>query len=99
MSKPRGDENVNYLKLYKILLARNLSEPEDGRFRPKHVVFFLANNHHHLAIFYSFVLTQFISPYVVILTRELCFSQNEGILLTRYLTMNFSKRAKIHDVC
>ena len=26
--------------LYKTLLARNLSKPEDGRYRPKHVVFF-----------------------------------------------------------
>jgi len=26
--------------LYKTLLARKLSKPEDGRYRPKHVVFF-----------------------------------------------------------
>ena len=41
--------------LYKTLLARKFSEPEDGRYRPKHEVFSLANKHHHLAIFYSCV--------------------------------------------
>jgi len=30
--------------LYKILLARKLSKPEDGRYRPKHVVFPLLIN-------------------------------------------------------
>jgi len=30
--------------LYKTLLERNLSEPEDGRYRPKHVVFLLLIN-------------------------------------------------------
>ena len=34
---------------------RRFSEPEDGRYMPKHVVFFLANKHHHLAVFYSCV--------------------------------------------
>jgi len=33
MSKPRGD-----IELYKTLLARTLSKPEDGRYRPKHKV-------------------------------------------------------------
>ena len=37
--------------LYKALLARKLSKPEDGRYRPKHVVFSIANKHHHLAIY------------------------------------------------
>jgi len=32
--------------------ARKLKKPEDGRYRPKHVVFFsIANKHHHLAIY------------------------------------------------
>jgi len=35
-------------------LNRKLSEPEDGRYKPKHV-FFLGNKNHHLAIFYSCV--------------------------------------------
>ena len=30
--------------LYKTLLARKLSKPEDGRYRPKHVVFPLLIN-------------------------------------------------------
>jgi len=34
-------------------LARKLSKPESGRYRPKHVVVSIANKHHHLAIFYS----------------------------------------------
>jgi len=37
--------------LYKTLLARKLPKPEDGRYRPKHVVFSIANKHHHLAIY------------------------------------------------
>ena len=38
--------------LYKTLLAIKLSKPEDGRYRPKHIVFFsIANKHHHLAIY------------------------------------------------
>jgi len=37
--------------LYKTLLARKLSKPEDGRYSPKHVVFSIANKHHHLAIY------------------------------------------------
>jgi len=32
------------------LLARKMSKPEDSRYRPKHVVFSIANKHHHLAI-------------------------------------------------
>jgi len=36
--------------LYKTLLARKLSKPEDGCYRPKHVVFPLLINH-HLAIY------------------------------------------------
>ena len=32
------------LLLYKTLLARKLSKPEDGRYRPKHVVFPLLIN-------------------------------------------------------
>jgi len=28
-----------------------LSKLEDGRYRPKHVVFSIANKHHHLAIY------------------------------------------------
>jgi len=46
------------------VFCRKLLEPEDGRYRPKHVVFFLANKHHHLAIFYSCVFfTESTSPY------------------------------------
>ena len=30
--------------LYKTLLARKLSQPEDGRYRPKHIVFPLLIN-------------------------------------------------------
>jgi len=37
--------------LYKTLLARKLSKPEDGRYRSKHVVFSIDNKHHHLAIY------------------------------------------------
>jgi len=37
--------------LYKTLLARKLSKPEDGHYRLKHVVFSIANKHHHLAIY------------------------------------------------
>jgi len=37
--------------LYKTLLARKLSKPKDGRYRPKHVVFSIADKHHHLAIY------------------------------------------------
>ena len=37
--------------LYETLLARKLSKPEDGRYRPKHIVFSIANKHHHLAIY------------------------------------------------
>ena len=37
--------------LYKNLLARKLSKPVDGRYRPKHVVFSIANKHYHLAIY------------------------------------------------
>jgi len=33
-----------YIILYKTLLARKLSKPEDGRYRPKHVVFPLLIN-------------------------------------------------------
>ena len=49
--------------LYKTLLARKLSKSEDGRYRPKHVIFSIANKHHHLSIFYSCVLTEFTPPY------------------------------------
>jgi len=37
--------------LYKTLKARKLSKPEDGRYRPKHVVISIDNKHHHLAIY------------------------------------------------
>ena len=37
--------------LYKTLLARKLSKPEDGRYRPKHVIFPIANKHRHIAIY------------------------------------------------
>jgi len=37
--------------LYKTLLARKLSKPEDGRYRSKYVVTSIANKHHHLAIY------------------------------------------------
>jgi len=54
MPKPRGDEFSTSPRglgvLYKILLARKLSKPEDGRYRPKHVFFSIANKRHHLAI-------------------------------------------------
>ena len=33
------------------VLARKLSKPEDGRYRPKYVVLSIANKHHHLAIY------------------------------------------------
>ena len=33
------------------LLVRKFSKPEDGRYRTKHVVFSMANKHHHLAIY------------------------------------------------
>jgi len=44
MPRPRGDVEISTSPrglgiLYKTLLARKLSEPEDGRYRPKHVVF------------------------------------------------------------
>jgi len=57
MSKPRGDVEISSFYvlllsiLYKTLLARKLSKPEDGRYRSKHVVFSIANKHHHLAIY------------------------------------------------
>jgi len=51
MPKPRGDVEKssfdNFLAtgvLYKILFARNFSKSEDGRYRPKHVVFPLLIN-------------------------------------------------------
>jgi len=31
--------------------ARKLSKSEDGRYRPKHLVFYIVNKHHHLAIY------------------------------------------------
>ena len=37
--------------LYRSLLARKLSKPEDGRYRLKHVIFSITNKHHHLAIY------------------------------------------------
>jgi len=37
--------------LYKSLLARKLSKPEDGRYRPKRVVFTVANKQHHLTLY------------------------------------------------
>ena len=47
--KPRGDVAISTSPrglgiLYKTLLARKLSKPEDGRYRPKHVVFLLLIN-------------------------------------------------------
>jgi len=45
MPKPRGGVEIS------TLLARNLSKPEEGRYRPKHVVFSIANKHRHLAIY------------------------------------------------
>jgi len=52
MPKPRGDVEIFILGiLYKTLLARKLSKPEDGRYRPKHVVFPLLINTNHLAIY------------------------------------------------
>jgi len=38
-------------RLYKTVLARKLSKPEDGLYRPKHVIFSIANKGHHLAIY------------------------------------------------
>jgi len=53
--------------LYKNLLARKLSKPEDDRYRPKHVVFSIANKHHHLSINYSCVfLTEFTSNIIIV---------------------------------
>jgi len=37
--------------LYKTLLARKLSKPEDGRYRPKHVVFSIADKNNDLAVY------------------------------------------------
>jgi len=37
--------------LYKTLLARKLSKPEDSRYRPKHLAFLIANKHQHLGIY------------------------------------------------
>jgi len=37
--------------LSETLLARKLSKPEDGCYRPKHVIFPFANKHHYLAIY------------------------------------------------
>jgi len=56
MPKPRGDDEISTSPrglgiLYKTLLARKLSKPEDGCYRPKHVVFSIANKHHHLATY------------------------------------------------
>ena len=42
------------------LSARKLSKLEDGIYRPKHVVFSIANKHH---IFIVVFLTEFTSPY------------------------------------
>jgi len=49
MLKPRGDVEIPTSKrglglLYEILLARKLPKTEDGRCRPKHVVFPLPIN-------------------------------------------------------
>ena len=56
MSKPHGDVDISTSPrgldiLYKTLLGRKLSKPEDGRCRPKHVVLSIANKHHYLAIY------------------------------------------------
>jgi len=56
MTNPRVDVEISLSKsglgiLYKTLLARKLSKPEDGRYRPKHVVFSIANKQHHLVIY------------------------------------------------
>jgi len=48
--------------LYKTLLTRNLSKPEDDRHRPKHVVFPLLINTIIWPCIYSCVLTEFTSP-------------------------------------
>ena len=48
--------------LYKTLLARKLSKPEDCRYRPKHVVFLLLINTIIQPYIYSCVLTEFTSP-------------------------------------
>jgi len=40
MPKPRGGVEIST----STLLARKLSKPEDGRYRPKHVVFTLLIN-------------------------------------------------------
>ena len=37
--------------IYITLIERKLSKPEDGRCRPKHVVFSIANKYHHLSIY------------------------------------------------
>jgi len=56
MPKPRGDDEISTSPrglgiLYKTLLARKLSKPEDGCYRPKHIVFSTGNKHHHLSIY------------------------------------------------
>jgi len=61
---PYSSELISDLGIfYKISFSRKLSEPEDSLYRPKHVIFSIANKHHHLAIFCSCVLTEFTSPY------------------------------------
>jgi len=55
MPNPRGDVEISTFyglgTLYKTLLARMMSKTEDGRYRPKHVVFSNANKHHHLSTY------------------------------------------------
>ena len=53
MPKQRGDVEISTSPrclgiLYKTLLTRKLSKPEDSRYRLKQVVFSIANKHHHL---------------------------------------------------
>jgi len=57
--------------LYKTLLARNLSKPEDGRYRPKHVVFFLllittSLSHIYLQLCFDWI---YLTIYVIYMPR------------------------------
>ena len=55
MPKLRGDVDDEIMQFRHIIqnsLARKLSKPDDGRYRPKHIVLFsIANKHHHLATY------------------------------------------------
>jgi len=55
MPKPSGDIEISSSSftciLYKSLSTRKFSKPEDGRYRPKHVVFSIADKNNDLAVY------------------------------------------------